>query len=412
MPTSVRQLASAAHVDEETVQAYLELLRAQSTRHADIASTRSLNEGPIDIRNEGLEQPVIIPCQDGTAWAFAVAYPDCVHWYDSRPNASIPNLATTPRPIVANWTGPKVSQDRVDDAGVLALIGIRQIHQGAPHMSQECANELVSSFRARLIAELTCGELEPSAEAFAAMAPAEAERVAPPIHTESSSPVRPLSAGTRVQPGRDDRRTILGHLCEAVLSYRAIQGSDQLSLAMLWQSVKRGATGSTFHKRLNCVRFCERMDALDDAQAVGSAMRYPVDRQSLLEMRDMQTQCQFWRDVCDLRLAWGPDKFVLLLAIPRIPSIRRLTASRKQQILTGLRARLDDSADSLQHWLQQSQRLCRAVVTGALPADNLMIDIYGLKKPQNVSDSDYEMYTSGDPRAKRALPRRGTARST
>ena len=154
------------------------------------------------------------------------------------------------------------------------------------------------------------------------------------------------------------------------------------------------------------------MDALDDAQAVGSAMHYPVDRQSLLEMRDMQTQCQFWRDVCDLRLAWGPDKYVLLLAIPRIPSIRRLTASRKQQILTGLRARLDDSADSLQHWLQQSQRLCRAVVTGALPADNLMIDIYGLKKPENVSDSDYEMYTSGDPRAKRALPRRGTARST
>ena len=175
MPTSMRQLASGAHVDEEIVQAYLELLRAQSTRHADIASTRSLNEGPIDIRKEGLERPVIIPFQDGTAWAFAVAYPDCVHWYDSRPNASIPNLATTPRPIVTNWTGPKVSQDRVDDAGVLALIGIRQIHQGAPHMSQECANELVSSFRARLIAELTCGELEPSAEALAAMAPAEAE---------------------------------------------------------------------------------------------------------------------------------------------------------------------------------------------------------------------------------------------
>ena len=182
---------------------------------------------------------------------------------------------------MTNWTGPKVSQDRVNNAGVLALIGIRQIHQGAPHMSQECANELVSSFRARLIAELTCGELEPSAEAFAAMAPAEAEvgsqffadalygtepyqksvsssrntslddhpasphpvsagegpnlrqRVAPPIHTKSSSLVRPLSAGTRVQPGRDDRRTILGHLCEAVLSHRAIRGSGQLSLAVL-----------------------------------------------------------------------------------------------------------------------------------------------------------------------------------
>merc|ERR1712000_14898 len=89
----------------------------------------------------------------------------------------------------------------------------------------------------------------------------------------------------------------------------------------------------------------------------------------------MQTQCQFWRDVCDLRLAWGPDK--------------------KQQIPTGLRARLDDSADSLQHWLQQSQRLCRAVVTGTLPADNLMIDIYGLKKPENVSDSDYECTRAG-----------------
>ena len=61
MPTSMRQLASGAHVDEEIVQAYLELLRAQLTRHADIASTRSLNEGPIDIRHEGLERPVIIP---------------------------------------------------------------------------------------------------------------------------------------------------------------------------------------------------------------------------------------------------------------------------------------------------------------------------------------------------------------
>ena len=36
-----------------------------------------------------------------------------------------------------------------------------------------------------------------------------------------------------------------------------------------------------------------------------------------------------------------------------------------------------------------------------------MINIYGLKKPENMSDSDYKIYTSGDPRAKRALPRRG-----
>jgi hypothetical protein len=58
-----------------------------------------------------------------------------------------------------------------------------------------------------------------------------------------------------------------------------------------------------------------------------------------------------------------------------------LTSSKKQQILSELRYRLDDPADPLQHWLQQSQRLCGAIITGALPPDNLMIEIYGLKKP-------------------------------
>ena len=52
-------------------------LRQHRASAPSIASARSLNDGPIDIRNEGLERPVIIPFQDGTAWGFAVAYPDC-----------------------------------------------------------------------------------------------------------------------------------------------------------------------------------------------------------------------------------------------------------------------------------------------------------------------------------------------
>jgi hypothetical protein len=81
-------------------------------------------------------------------------------------------------------------------------------------------------------------------------------------------------------------------------------------------------------------------------------------------------------------------------------------------MIAELRARLDNPADPLQRWLQQSQPLCQAIMGGALPADNLMIDVFGLKQPKSLSDADYNMYTSRDPRPKRALPRRrGTAGS-
>lgn len=47
----------------------------------------------------------------------------------------------------------------------------------------------------------------------------------------------------------------------------------------------------------------------------------------------------------------------------------------KDRIISELRTRLANVSDPLEGWLKQARKMCTAI-TGTLPAENLMIDLY------------------------------------
>jgi hypothetical protein len=198
---------------------------------------------------------------------------------------------------------------------------------------------------------------------------------------------------------------ILGHLSDAVLAKRSMQASSHISLAVLWESVKRGGgIGSAFHERYNAILFHDRMEALQEREEVVRAMNYPINQRCLQEMRLTQEQCRFWHDVCALRRDWDSGRYTLLLAVPRLSSLRSMRTVEKDRIISELSTRLANVSDPLEDWLKQARQMCTAI-TGTLPAENLMIDLYHLKQHEAITNADYEAFTSVDPRAKRALPR-------
>lgn len=440
---SVRRLARGESVDEETMRACLGLLRADpSPCEATVADVRSLGGDEVSVQGDGLRHPSIIPFLDGEEWAFAVAYPDCVHWYDSRHGAEVPLLAVGGRPLVTGWTGPKQRRDRPEDSGIFALMGIRRIYQGCPHLGQQSADEQKSLFRTRLLAELICGKTEPSEDEFSAVAPLSSEDRpsffadafyggVPPASASPSSPITPPPspprrprvaegrsrgprqareprarlASTRASP--DDRRTILGHLSDAVLASRSVQMSSQTSLAVLWQCLKGDGRRSALHERYSAVLFHGRMESLRSANEVSAAMNHPVSQPCLNDMRSTQAQCELWRDICELRQEWGSEKYSLLLAVPSSVSVRSLGPSGRRELVSELRSRLDDASDPLEGWLEQARALCVAIINNSLPSVSLMMDVYHLKRNEGMSAEDFRVFTSVDPRVKRALPRSG-----
>ncbi|SPJ80270.1 uncharacterized protein FTOL_08662 [Fusarium torulosum] len=155
-------LVRGSPLDSSVVEGYLKLLRATSL-HTEIAGTRLLRQDDNTIDTEGVDRPTIIPFLDGNDWAFAVAYSDCIHWYDSRPNRIVPSFsASGARRVVGGWKGPQHSNP--NDAGVFMLLGIRLILHQKPHLSQRAANEITETFRARMLIELLAGKIEPDAE--------------------------------------------------------------------------------------------------------------------------------------------------------------------------------------------------------------------------------------------------------
>ena len=162
---------------------------------------------------------------------------------------------------------------------------------------------------------------------------------------------------------------------------------------------------SALHERYNAVLFHERMEALQSLDEVARAMNHPISPACLGEMRSTQAQCELWHKVCELRQEWGSGKYTLLLAVPSVASFRSMRTSGKRQLLTELRSRLADPNDPLEEWLAQARPLCTAIIDNTLPAASLMMDVYHLKRNEDMTEEDYRVFASVDPRVKRALPR-------
>ncbi|KAM3519859.1 hypothetical protein MY4038_009648 [Beauveria bassiana] len=424
-------MAQAQPSPRDAVQSYLDLLR-QLDSPVEILPIRPL-QNEITLSSEGSARPAIIPFVGGDAWSFAVAYPDCVHWYDSRRGGHVPSLSSPDDRMVTNhWTGPVHERD--EDSSIFMLMGIRCIQRGCPHIPQEVAVSLVSHFRARVVIELLCEKIDPSKHSTErllsrevedqslffegaingvhgqspALSDAEPEDLfAPPPLDFSRSP--PPATASLVQPACKrvrqgsgckvaDARTILANLNEASLATRAVVRAAGTPLDILWLLVQNSPSTSAFHDRLNAILFYDHMARHQTDNDVREAMKHPID---VRDMRIVQARCKFWKDICELRSEWEEDKYVLLLAFPRAVTGRTGRARHVHE----LEQRLNDRGDQLRQYLHAARDLCRAILHNTLPRESLMIDIYHLKQHEPLSDDMYDAFVSVKPRARVPLPR-------
>ncbi|KAJ2981954.1 hypothetical protein NQ176_g1708 [Zarea fungicola] len=420
----------------DAVQSYLDLLRHLDSP-VEILPVRPL-QNEIALSSEGTNRPAIIPFVDDDTWVFAVAYPDCVHWYDSGRDRHIPSLSSPDKRAVTNhWTGPK--HERNADSSIFMLMGIRCIQRGSPHLPQETAVSLASTFRARVVVELLCGKIDPPKHSVEMLLMQEVEEQSlffedamngmdwqsspsPDAETENGFVPLPLDPpsldANRIPPSTivslaqpackrvrqehgfkvADARIILANLNEASLATRAIVRAAGRPLDILWLLVQNTSYSSAFHDRLNAILFYEEMKRYQTDNDVKEAMKHPTD---VRDMRIVQARCKFWKDICEIRSEWGEDKYVLLLAFPRTVTGRTGRSRHIQE----LERRLNNGDDHIQRYLHAARDICRAIVRGSLPCESLMIDVYHLKQHEPLSDSMFDAFVSVKPRARVPLPR-------
>jgi hypothetical protein len=436
-PGSGSPMALGEYISEEAISDSLKLLRQHIPAHAHITEIRRLDKGSNEIEDEEPHRATVIPYRDGRDWAFAVAYPDCVHWYDSRRSARLPCLSTGDRPLLYGWTPPGREcgnlADSREDSGLFMLMGIRCIYQGAPPLDLEAAAEMSFNFRARLAVELACRTVDPSEEEFRNLVPEPGEEEESLFlgDTDAGGGVQhdtpdqmPTAAGTLPYPLSEapaggpvedrarqeqiflrDRRRILDFLAEAALARRSMQAHLPQSLAVLWELVQREHISSALHARYHAVLLHDRMEGLGGEQDIFKALGSSMDWKSAKKkIKDIQKQCKFWSDVCKLRPGLEVTPQALLLSLP--PDSVGGDAWQAV-LLSNLQARLDDPNDRLVTYLKQAEWLCSAILFDHLPVDDLMIDNYRFKRPrdQELTDDDFAAFVDINPRARRAIPR-------
>ncbi|KAH7303362.1 hypothetical protein B0I35DRAFT_365112 [Stachybotrys elegans] len=380
------QLAQGKELDIDIIKPYLELLRRR-TYSMDILDIHHLQEQTIDLGEKGLLQPAIIPIKDQTGWAFAVAYPDCIHWYDSRPHSPTPRVtAAGNRVLVTNWTGPKHADSA--ESGVLMLLGIRRIHQGSAHVGQNNSEVIRPHFRTRVLVELLCGTLSPSNAEFAHILRHEEEIYSEffldAMHGINPTPQPEPEPGpeTEPEPGpemdspstsmtkiRKDRKMILENLGDAILACRSVMKSSQPQLFMLLPLVrKRG----TFSQRYHAALLCDMVLGKEDASILNAADIHPDD---ILRIRDMARRRKFWKELCDLGQEQEIGRYTILLAVPRNTSVW-IKAEERTQLYDQLRGRLYDKSDHLRGLLLRASKICSTVIDDSIPKRLMAIDYY------------------------------------
>ncbi|KAH7303119.1 hypothetical protein B0I35DRAFT_336906, partial [Stachybotrys elegans] len=359
-------LAQGKELDIDIIKPYLELLRRR-TYSMDILDIHHLQEQTIDLGEKGLLQPAIIPIKDQTGWAFAVAYPDCIHWYDSRPHSPTPRVtAAGNRVLITNWTGPKHADSA--ESGVLMLLGIRRIHQGSAHVGQNNSEVIRPHFRTRVLVELLCGTLSPSNAEFAHILRSSGGLISygSTRHESARQQSSPSTSMTKI---RKDRKMILENLGDAILACRSVMKSSQPQLFMLLPLVrKRG----TFSQRYHAALLCDMVLGKEDASILNAADIHPDD---ILRIRAMARRRKFWKELCDLGQEQDIGRYTILLAVPRNTSVW-IKAEERTQLYDQLRGRLYDKSDHLRGLLLRARKICSTVIDDSIPKRLMAIDYY------------------------------------
>ena len=188
---SLRRLRSEEMLNDEVVEGYLHLIRKKTGLL--IGTTTLLerfdknsgfyqcegNQGPI---NEALDYAhliqsgqLVVPVYHAWKhWTFAHVLLRAhdnrliINYYDSLECKSLPQKvqlwlsASFPHSQMNVCLGPGPRQTNGVDCGLFMLMGIRMIGLGSAHLSQSEADEVMPSFRNRILAEILSGSLDPS----------------------------------------------------------------------------------------------------------------------------------------------------------------------------------------------------------------------------------------------------------
>ncbi|KAF4881011.1 hypothetical protein CGCFRS4_v015984 [Colletotrichum fructicola] len=160
---SLWRLARGDHVDSGIVASYAQLLHSScpSVRYAD----------PVIFASEAMETAsgldstsgaaTIIPCHYDGAWFVAVSYADCVQLYGVQAEHSSKldqQLQVLFPDLMARFAEP-LATTRLEDTGILTLLGMRMLAEGGVPI-QSADAEFLRSSRVRVFIELLTGTLD------------------------------------------------------------------------------------------------------------------------------------------------------------------------------------------------------------------------------------------------------------
>lgn len=183
--SSLQLLRPNNMINDEIVEGYLELIRKSgvtvgTTRLLDTWSSRHPIDRAIDIDGLKRSGPVLFPIHDSAMshWTFA-------HIMLSRDGSTIVaehfdsmNTRHTPM-ILEKWlfdtfqdtgatiiSGQSPQQRNGVDCGLYMLMGIRLMASGSQHLTQADADEIMPTFRERVLAEILAGALDPDPSTY------------------------------------------------------------------------------------------------------------------------------------------------------------------------------------------------------------------------------------------------------
>lgn len=431
---SMWRLVRDNHLDTIIVDAYLNLLRKTSLCE-EVAKVRPLESTINIISEDGRDRPTIIPFYDVENWAFVIAYPDCIHWYDSNPNNPTPQFSVEDsRPVVTTPSGPKLL--RPEDSGVLMLISIRVLLQKEAHLSQKMTDQLVKTFRTRMVVELLSGAIDRESHfeeilrrdaasnpcsffdealwtegsPFLSSGSELTHQTAPTsLDSESDDPASqgqdsdsaPTNTDSDPTPRRrqmriesDDRKIILTSLSDAVIAKRSATYFGEIGLQSLWFLLQRGRRKNTFPWRYHAVRFYEAKEQLGSESFIFSSMRFRI-KEKTKGMEWLQDEGEFWKELCELLIDWGEDKYIILCVVPSHVNVKRMSADEKKGFIEGFQSRLVDNSDLLRSYLTLALPLYRCLAYNNLPGPSLMIESYNRRR--KMKENTYREHLNVDP---------------
>lgn len=400
-------------LSKSLVEEYLKLLTSQGVAQGvTISEVKQIHHQNTLQADKG--HTTIFPFQTKDAWAFAVVYHDCIHWYDSSTSTDIPCLDTNDdRKVTNSWKGPK--HNRKEDSGIFMLMGIKSIVNGGTHLDQESADALAGGFRACVIIETECQTLDPTDDCFQrflsridgtnshffdeamygleesepslvtdASSPASPES---PVHPIAPSPISPYPLNpprsysltvVRGLPSEADARYILHNLSCAVRAVRLYSGKYTQDINTLWQLGK--STESLFYNQYIAALLYEKIQGKTDAQ-IRSAIS---DHAGQAEIKKRRAHGKILSDICSLRNDWGDMKYALILAVP--------SGKLDRSYVSDLANRLDDPQDPLEQYVQKTHSMLRLILTNTIPNEYGIIEFYTVKKHEFLTEELYDAY--------------------